>query len=752
MELLKAPTILLVFLATLFSATHGFGDDDDPVITGEKLRMAYTVPATGEMIKIDGKLDEAFWKNALIIGLNYEVRPGENVPPPVKTEVLITHNHTQVYFGFRCFDPDPKAIRAHLSDRDRIGPDDWVGVILDTFNDERRSFGFIVNPFGVQSDFIETSDGGGEWDSIWNSAAEINELGWFAEIAIPFTSLRFQRGDGAQTWGFDAVRSYPRDERHHIGTFPRDRNNNCYLCQAIKITGFEGVSPGRNLEIAPTVMLVKTDERSEVPDGDFETVSEETDPGITARWGVTPNLTLSGTLNPDFSQVEADARQLDINQPFALWYPEKRPFFMEGSDFFKSPMINAVYTRTIRDPNWGVKLSGKEGANTIGAFVVKDDLTNLIFPSNQGSDATSMSMQSYASVFRYKRDIGNRYEFGALVTDREGDDYYNRLLGFDSKFRLTNTDQMWVQLVTSNTKYPDEIADEFGQQRDNFSGHALDITYEHWSNTFYWIGAIEDYSSGFRADLGFAPRVDYRRYMGLFGYKFNGDSDNWYSQLRFEGMYQYRLDQDGNELQNRGDFFCMYQGPMQTFFMARIFKERQFYDGEYFDRWYYGTYTSIQPNGDIELELDTSFGDHIDYANTRLGNNRIRLNPQITYRLGTHIKLRMDHTYEKLDVESERLYTANVSQGTIGYQFSRKMMMRAILQYVDYRYNTDLYLDEDKDSVYKSLFTQFLFSYKLNPQTVLFVGYSDNYRGNQGYDITQTDRTFFAKVGYAWVM
>ena len=340
----------------------------------------YIVPKIESKITVDAVLDETAWQDALVLELKYEVRPGENVTPPVRTEVLLTYDAKNFYAAFRCYDPDPSAIRSHLRDRDTLGGDDWIALILDTFNDERRSFDFIVTAQGVQFDQIEAQSGEDPgWDTIWKCASKITDWGYTVEIAIPFLSIRFQRKHGPQVWGFDAVRRYPREHAYHIGLFPRDRSNNCYMCQAIKIKGFEGASPGRNIEFDPTVIGFRSDERKDFPHGDFKKQSQEAELGLTAHWGITPNLTSNFTLNPDFSQVEADAQQLDINEPFALFYPERRPFFTEGTDFFAA-LENIIYTRTMRDPSWGLKLTGKEGATPLAhtSFVMKSQTSYFL--------------------------------------------------------------------------------------------------------------------------------------------------------------------------------------------------------------------------------------------------------------------------------------------------------------------------------------------------------------------------------------
>ena len=225
--------------------------ENDSLKTKEK--VYYTVPKVNSKINVDAYLDEPFWKEAVKINANIEVSPGENIEAPVKTEVLIAYDDTRVFVAFIAYDPDPSEIRARYCDRDNIWDDDWVLILFDTFNDQRRSYDFCCNPFGIQADQIETpTGGGGDWDAIWDSDGRITDEGYIVEMAIPFSSLNFPSGEGDQVWGFDAVRSYPRSVRHHIGTWVRDRDNNCYMCQAEKLIGFAGASPGKNIELVPT--------------------------------------------------------------------------------------------------------------------------------------------------------------------------------------------------------------------------------------------------------------------------------------------------------------------------------------------------------------------------------------------------------------------------------------------------------------------------------------------------------------------
>ena len=500
----------------------------------------FRIPRVDTAPRIDGVVDEEIWSAAWRAELPYEVLPAENAPAPVRTEVLVMFDRTSLYVGMRAYDPEPAKIRAHLWDRDGAWDDDWMGVVLDTFNDERRDLLFVVNPFGVQMDTIENWPGDpAEWDAIWESAARTTPWGWSAELRIPFSSIRFQRSDAPQVWGFDAIRGYPRDRFRQMGCFPRDRNNDCYLCQAVKIEGFEDVSPGHNLEVVPALTASRAQTRPDLA-GPYADAEDEVEAGVTATWGFSPNMALAATFNPDFSQVEADARLLDVNEPFALFYPEKRPFFMEGADFFATPM-KAVYTRMVRDPAWGVKLTGKEGPHTVGAYVVEDDVTNLVFPGAEGSSSTTLRRSSTAAVARYKLDVGNAFTLGLLATARQGQDYRNRVAGFDVDVRLSRQDRIQLQVLRSSTRYPRRVAEEFDQPRGEFGDLAAQVFYTRTGRrvSLWALGQLR--GKDFRADLGFMPQVGTRRGETGVSIDWIGTDDTWYSAINLSAKLE-RID------------------------------------------------------------------------------------------------------------------------------------------------------------------------------------------------------------------
>jgi len=667
----------------------------------------------------------------------------------------VTFDKNNLYIAFRCFDPEPRKIRAHLMDRDAIDTfiqDDHISLIIDPFNDERRGFQFRVNPLGVQADANFSELEGYEdfsWDAIWQSEGKITDFGYVVEIAIPFNQLRFPQTKEKQTWGFSASRSYPRSVRHRMESHPRDRNQSCLLCQINKITGFQGMSPGRNMEFDPTVTSSRTDTREDFPEGGIEAGEIDAQPGLTARWGITPNLILNAAVNPDFSQVEADVAQMDVNIRYALRYPEKRPFFLEGADFFLTP-IEAVFTRTVADPLWGIKLTQKSGKNALGIFATGDRVNNLIIPSNVMSFPISLDQDIFGGVFRYRRDIGQASTLGLLYTRREGEDYYNHTLGVDGFLRLSRTKTFSFQYLHSQTDYPDDAALDIGQETKWFGGDAVEAEFVHGSRNWYIQAQYQNLTSGFRADFGFIPRVDIQRAQGFILRTFWGKPDGWFTQFNLGIMGSRTEDHDRNLTDQMIMLLASYNGPLQTRLDFYGYLMKEYFDEVIYDLNRLEMNFEIKPRGGLWVKFFGRYGDGIDYSNSRLAT-LLSLEPGIEFNLGRRINVNFNHALERLWFEDGEIYEANLSQARLIFHFNLRTFFRAIVQYTDVARNPDLY-SYPVESGSSHIFTQFLFSYKINARTVLFLGYSDNYYGETGIDLTQQDRTFFVKIGYAWTL
>jgi hypothetical protein len=713
-------------------------------------------PATSS-IRVDAKLDDAGWDGALKLDLPFEFRPGENTPAPVRTECWITHDARSLYVGFRASDPEPRKIRAHLADRDTAFRDDFVGIILDTYGDRRRAYEFFVNPLGAQADGLVNDVGSGEdfaWDAIWDSAGRITEEGYEVEIEIPFNAIRFPRTDGIQRWGFHASRSYPRSVRHQLSITPIDRNRNCWVCQFPSIEGFAGITPGRNLELDPTLTLQRTDAVEGFFGGPLVQGGTSIDPGLTTRWGFTPGMSLNATINPDFSQVEADVLQLDVNTRFALFYPEKRPFFLEGADFFET-LLPVVYTRSMADPGWGLKVAGKDGPHAVGVLAARDNQTNLIFPSNQGSRFATLPVSNTSSIVRYRGDVANTSTAGVLLTDREDGDYFNRVAGTDGLFRFTENDRIEYQALWSSTSYPARIAAPFDQPFSSFRGHSWRGLYVHETRNWYLVGAYEDRSPGFRADLGFMPRVDTKTMDITGGHLWYGAPGAFLTEIEV-GAEAYRIEDHAGTLTDQDvHVFTEISGPLQSYLEMSIGRQKERFAATLYDKTVGNMFFNIRPTGDFTCSLFARYGDQIDYENSRPGTV-LHLEPGLTYDI-RHLRLQLDHIYERLNVQGGQLYRADLTRMRLMWLFNLRTFVRAIVQVQDLSRDPGLYLPQSPPWMppparERNVWTQFLFSYKLNPQTVVFAGYGDARAGTDDLGLGIASRSFFLKLGYAWLL
>lgn len=712
------------------------------------------LPRVVSNFAIDGELDEDAWQYGRHLDLDVETSPGENIPARVRTTAYLLEDGDNLYVAIKADDPEPSRIRAYLRDRDTAYDDDFAGIVIDTYNDGRRAFEFFANPLGVQMDL--TNDDVNEeeddsWDAIWESAGQINEEGYVIEMRIPLSQLRFPVVDGKQVWAIDLVRIYPRDRRYRLSNNPSDRNINCYLCQLQKITGLENAEPGRDLEIVPTLTASQTDSTDDPGVTPMVSGDSDVEAGLSVRWGITPDVTANLALNPDFSQVEADSAQLDVNNRFALFFPEKRPFFLEGADYFTTPQ-RAVFTRTVADPNVGMKLTGKRGDNTFGVFAADDDVTNILIPGPFGSDATVLEEANTAFVGRYSRGFGNASSVGGLITVRDGENYQNSVAGIDANWKFDEQHSIEIQYLQSNTEYPLDIATEFEQPLESFTGDSLVAEYNFDSRN--WFAEIEHQRTdeGFRADSGFEPRVDAIRYEFEGGRNWYGEDDDWWTKVRLHTQYEIGHQNDGTLTDKVIAMRLGVGGPMQSWTQIILERGNEFFDGTLFKKKRLGFFIEGKPRGGMYVSIYTHIADRIDYANTRLGE-QFFFEPSLNFNIGRHLLLRIQGVYSDLDTQQdEDIFDASVLDARLTWQFDRRSFLRLTVQNFDVDRNTAVYT-EPVDSRSRDQGRQLLYSYKINPQTVFFLGYSDQYVDDDTLDgLTISDRSWFLKVGYAWTL
>lgn len=716
--------------------------------------------------KIDGVLDEALWQQATRFELAYETRPSENTPASVKTTVYLAENGEHLLVAFVAEDPDPTQIRAFLRDRDSAYQDDFVGFTLDTFDDERRAYEFFANPLGVQMDLIIDDQNGNEddsWDGLWDSAGRITDSGYVVEFEIPFSTLRFQSSTDVQQWGADFLRFRPRDVRQRISTHKIDRAIPCYLCQVGRIRGFAGIHAGSNLEITPTLTATYAQSRGE-PGAAFASEGLKFDPGVDIKWGLSPNVTLAATINPDFSQVEADSAQLDVNNTFALFYQEKRPFFLEGADYFASPNT-LVYTRNVVDPDIGLRVTGRSGPQTYGVFVARDTVTNLLLPGVYGSGFGRYDTASNDGAFRYRYDIGKSLSLGALATVRSGDDYRNVLQSVDGRWQ-TGSHTVTGQFMDTSTRDPG--GDEFG-------GQAYYAGYEYSTREWFAFANRNHFDDGFRADLGFIGQVGFQQdSIGVTRHWWD-DAEALFNHITVNARWWNSRRIDGTLIEVTRESWIGANGPMQSYYeFGHVERDRE-WNGVRFDERINRIRAQLTPVRGLQLALFARHGTKVDLANTQLGD-LTTINPSVTWNLGRSALLSVNHNYERLSRDGGDVYVAHLTDLRLSYQFNLRQRLRLAVVRSDVRLDPDLSTNNpcDLPGGYclpprgRSTSTQLIYSYKINPRTALYAGYADGYfSGDVDTDFSpdvpgsddidahwrtfQTDRALFVKIGYAWM-
>lgn len=708
------------------------------------------IPRIDHSPKIDGILSVGEWDNATAINVNIETEPGYNTVAEVSTKAFLMEDGDVLYVAFVAEDDDIDQVRAFFRDRDGIWRDDRVGVVLDTFNDERRAYEFFVNPFGVQADRIYDDvnrNRDDSWNAIWQSAGKLNDKGYVVEMAIPFKQLRFSPNQERQTWGIDLVRNYPRDRSNRIANNPQDRDISCYLCQIGKLRGMSNLKTSRNLEVIPTLTSTAIQTRDPAA-GNWNSQAVDPDAGVDVRWGITQDIYLNATLNPDFSQVEADRAQLDINNTFSLFFPERRTFFLDGADYFDT-FEDLVYTRNIANPDYGIKLTGKTGRHTYGLLTANDESTSFLIPRALSSSVASLGeFESDVAIGRYRMDIFDNSTIGAVFTNRSGAGYDNTVMSIDSVLRPTEKDTLSLQATHTTSDYPLQIQIDF-DQRSNLSDDSLRIEYRHNDERWDWRVGYTDVGKDFRADLGFINRADYKFFVSTLGYTWRADGDSFFTRIRVALDYDVTEDQSGLKLEEETEMFINLDGPLQSFFNGLFGKSKTYWNGQYFDEQFNQVVIGFAPTPSLRISTQIRYEDVVDFANTRLGHSK-RYRPSIDYQLGQHVEFSLSHTLQKFDVAGGRLFTANLSNLRTTYQFNAKSFLRFTLQNSYNKRDQGLY-NNKVQSRSKSLTTQLLYSFRFTAATRFFIGYSDAaFQDDSLNSVEPINRTLFAKFSYAW--
>ncbi len=716
------------------------------------------IPKTKGLITVDGNLTDPGWQGAAVIDKFWETQPGDNVEPPVKTIAYVTYDDRFFYVGVDCRDPHPEQIRAPFVDRDNvIGTDDNVAIFLDTRNDHRAAMEFRVNPRGIQGDASYNDANGNEDfspDVFYDTAAQITSTGWTAEVRIPFSSLRYPKAD-PQEWGIVVWRNYPREFRYAFYSNPITRNSNCLICHEMQLTGITGLPGGGHLVVAPYA-TVKEEGRPRDGDGsNLVNRPARGDAGVDVKWTPNANTALDATINPDFSQVESDIGQIGVNNRFALFFPEKRPFFLEGVDLFDTP-IQAVYTRTITSPRWGARATGKIDSSTYTLLVTEDrGGGSVILPGPTASSFAPQDFSSIAAIGRIRQDVGGSFG-GLLLTDREIEGSgggHNRVLGPDFQWRPGDKDQVTAQFLGSDTQTPNrpDLAAEWTGRR--FSSRAIFLSWLHTGRRWTFRSTYQDIGDAFRTNDGFLPQVGFRQYRQFAGYTFY--PKGFFNRIQPFVIENYFADAGGRLVQRQTVPGVTVAGRYNLNAEWDLFyKQKDRIRTTAIESTYNSWFVQIDPSRRLSrITLAGFIGEHPDVANVREGRGG-EFEADATIKPTDHLQLDFNSDRQWLDVTGDdgrrgRLFTAQIERLKATYNFSARMFLRVIGQYLTVRTDPSLYtFDVDRKS--GSFDGSALFSYKLNWQSVLFIGYGDSRVLDPHGDLLRSDRQFFLKVSYAF--
>ncbi|HEY6188669.1 MAG TPA: DUF5916 domain-containing protein [Pyrinomonadaceae bacterium] len=753
---------------------------------------------------IDGRLDEADWQRAAILKDFYQTQPGDNVTPSQPTELLIGYDARFLYVAFRAHD-EPGKVRATVAKRDSVLEDDNVRIILDTFNDQRRAYVMVFNPLGVQQDGIMTEERGEDFsvDLVMESKGMVVDDGYVVEVAIPFKSLRYEAGRD-RLWGIHAIRRIKHLDNEQDSWMPIMRSVSGFLSQEGHLTGLENISTERTLELVPSLTLSETGKRLRtVPAAMIDANPALTDPGrmlngpikfepgLTAKFGLTPTITLDLAINPDFAQVEADAAVVTANQRFPIFFEEKRSFFLEGIDIFQTSM-NAVNTRAIVDPDIAVKLSGKRGRNSFGIMLASDNAPGnfsreeLDDPTFFRDNEKFIDKNAYIGVLRLKRDIGRENNLGLIATSYNFIEKHNQLGGFDGRFRLNPQSVFSFQVLgtTSRRLFYDADTDKNIYRTGNGFGYLVNL--ERKTRRLYMNAASFGRTQDYRADVGFTRRTGTN--VGELFIRYSTEPDGKRSLQSWNvGSYSYSVYDWRARMRGWGSgaraflnfrrqtfvgfgFDGWYErlfeeefGPRRNFTQAGAFygddPERSSYTKSIF--FAAGSVPSKKYSGEIYINyniggLDFDFGAGPKFpraSRAALTDTDAKLDPgagngwditaKLAYQPTDALRLTLNYNKSRLvRYDTGRVaFDADIYSLRSTYQFTRFTFARARLDY---------------SSVSANVRAQFLLGWTPNPGTAFFVGYNDDMNRN-GYSpftgdlepgLRRNGRTFFIKMSY----
>jgi hypothetical protein len=653
---------------------------------------------------IDGVLDEDAWRDGPVETgewLSYNPLYGSAVPQ--KTKVWLGHDTNYLYFAFQCEDPDPSAIKTSITRRDNIWADDWVGISLDALGTGQISYHLMVNPNGVQLDMLNTVSGGEDQavDYVWDSAGRRNAQGYAVEMRVPLQTIRFKGGADVHM----GILFWRRVSRAGISVAWPPLEPGKWVFEKQAPLAFGELQPRLIRELIPSTTYARSEQR-QAP-SQWGGADNQGDVGISGKYGITSTITLDATVNPDFSQVESDAFQVEVNQRFPTFYSEKRPFFMEGSGIFTlagqgndNSFQAAVHTRRIIDPVFGAKVTGSLGRWAFGSLTALDQAPGHNLP--EGHPDTDKDR--LFNVARAQYSLGPSNYVGALAMDTEFAGGYNRVVGADLSWRVNSTQRVSGFVLGSASR------DLRGDART--TGIGAQAGYEYNTRRLNLVGYAEHYDPDFRMDTAFINRVGITAAWGYAEYNFYPPkTKQWLLKVA-----PFSFTQGGHDEKAGGTELLQVTGVRMQFSRQGFFRFDRFdgfeaWAGRRFDRARWRMFGGVQLYRWLNLDGQYFFGDAVFYdpvdpypGTSYEGAFGVNLQPSgrlsqaFNYR-----RISFDHA-----LTGEHVYDIDLIYSRTTYQFSRQFFVRGIAQY---------------DSSRSRVLTDFLASYELRPGTVVYAGY-----------------------------
>lgn len=676
---------------------------------------------------LDGKLADPVWQKSPMVTGFKTFRPDYGKDASEKTEVYMAYDRENLYFAFRCYDREPKKIKAAVANRDHLFPDDWVCINLDSFNDQQSLYGIYINPLGIQADTRFTTAGEDTgFDMVWYSAGLIDDQGYVIEVQLPLKSIRFNHHE-AVYMGVIFERKITR--RSEQATFPAlDPKQSMAFLNQMRPMVFYDLKKYTLLELLPSFTYHQTYFRETEW---LEKDTLERDLSLTLKYGLTPRLVLDGTVNPDFSQIEADAGQVDVNLRYQLYFPEKRPFFLEGKEYFDiggNVPLNSVqsifHTRTIADPILGVKLSGRLGR--------RDTLSTLYALDRVPDSDTKADFY----ILRYKRSLKGDSYVGGIYAERKFGEHNNRVMGADGLFRVGPSDTIDFHGLYSRLEDEDLVNTQ--------AGHAAAIAYNRLTRNLMIRLGINDLSRNFQADMGYITRKGITRFTAMMA-PFFYPKKRWLRRIDADLFLSQSKDKESGlwETYNRVSIMPYIGGA--TFSLVRYSYATEIFLRQRFQTGGFTAMLESQVNKRLFVSIFYRCGKAIYYVENPEQGYQNMIESQLIFQPWQKLKSEIAFTYVDLyrDSNKQKIFDYSIFRFKQTYQLNKYLFVRGIVEYNDY---------------WRELLTDFLASFTYIPGTAIHLGYGSLYNRQQWQEDRYIDvnrfienkRGFFFKASYLW--